>query len=325
MWENNAAIDLGGYILYRLNTGNGLYHSIYSELDINNTNFSLNPHFTDSNLNTLRNVYTYKLQTLDICGNTISLDQLTAHSTINVSSQRASAGAGIDVRWNAYGGCPVSSYEIYRCRPGSDWQYLTTVPADSLNYLDSTFECPYEYAYRITATDLCGNPYISNSDTSQTLPLNTLADQIVDVVRSTVENNDFVLTEWKLPEVHPEKVVQFDLYRSIDNANFSFVKSLPPMQTDYIDHDVDVQSNHYFYKILVINTCDIAEDLSGNTSTIILRGEMYEDRSVHLNWTKYNGWENGIDYYIIEKKDDLGNWILLKQVPGNTTDYDYQE
>ncbi|MCX6274370.1 MAG: PKD domain-containing protein [Bacteroidetes bacterium] len=324
-WENNTAIDLGGYILYRLNNNSGLYQSIYSELNINNTNFSINPHFTDSGLNTLPNVYSYKLQTLDICGNTIPLDQLTAHSTINVASQRAVNGTGIDVRWNAYGGCPVSSYMVYRCRPGESWNYLVTVPADSLSYLDSTFECPHEYAYRITATDLCGNPYISNSDTSQTIPLNILANQIVDVVRSTVEENDFVLTEWKLPEVHPEKVVQFDLYRSTDNGNFSFIKSLPPQQTDYIDRDVDVQNNHYYYKILVINTCDIAEDLSGNTSTIILKGEMFEDRSVHLNWTKYNGWEMGIDHYVIEKKDDKGNWILLKQVPGDATDYDYQE
>jgi PKD repeat protein len=325
IWENNPAIDLGGYILYRLNHNTGFYESIYSELNIDNTNFSINPQYTDTGLNTLQNVYTYKLQALDICGNTIPLDQLTAHSTINVSTQRAASGAGIDVHWNAYGGCPVNTYEIYRSRPGDSWSYLATVPADTLSYLDSTFECPYEYAYRITGTDLCGNPYQSNSDTSQTLPLNILADQMVDVVRSTVEENEFVLTEWKLPAVHPEKVVQFDLYRSTDNINFSFVKSLPPQQTDYIDHDVDVQNNHYYYRVQVINTCDIEEALSGNTSTIILKGEMLEDRSVHLNWSRYNGWENGVDYYIIEKQDDMGNWIILKQVPGSTTQYEYQE
>jgi PKD repeat protein len=325
MWANNAAIDLGGYILYRLHENSGLYQSIHSELNINNTNFTFNPHFTDSGLNTLNKVYTYKLQTLDICGNTIPLDQLTAHSTINVSSSRAAAGTGIDVRWNAYGGCPVNTYEIYRSRPGEAWSYLATVPSTTLDYLDSTFSCPHEYAYRITATDLCGNPYISNSDTSQTMPLNTFANQVVDVVRSTVEDNDFVLTEWKLPAVQPDKVVQFDLYRSTDNTNFSYLKSLPPVQTDYIDRDVDVQSNRYYYKVLVVNTCDIAEDLSGNTSTIVLKGEMYEDRSVHLTWSRYTGWENGVDYYIIEKKDDNGNWILLKQVPGSTSNYDYQE
>jgi PKD repeat protein len=325
IWENSTAIDLGGYILYRLDNQSGAYQSIYSELNINNTNFSINPHYIDSGLNTLPNVYTYKLQTLDICGNSIPLDQLMAHSTINVSSQRAAAGAGIDVNWNAYGGCPVSNYMIYRCRPGQPFSYLTTVPGTTLSYLDTTFECPYEYAYKIIGTDLCGNPYNSNSDTSHTIPLNTLANQVVEVVRSTVVDNSYVLTEWKLPAVHPEKVVQFDLYRSTDNTNFSYWKSVSGLQTDYLDYDVDVQANNYYYKVLVVNTCDITEDLSGITSTILLKGEMYEDRSVHLHWSRYLGWENGVDYYIIEMQDEMGNWTFLKQVPGSTTEYGYQE
>ena len=214
---------------------------------------------------------------------------------------------------------------IYRCRPGEPFSYLTTVSGSTLSYLDSTFDCPYEYAYRITATDLCGNPYNSNSDTSHTIPLNTLANQVVDVVRSTVVDNSYVLTEWKQPVVHPEKVMQFDLYRSTDNTNFYYLRSLPSLQTDYLDYDVDVQSSRYYYKVLVINACNISEDLSGNTSTILLKGEMLEDRSVHLNWTKYIGWENGVDYYILEMQDESGNWTLLKQVPGSTTEFDYQE
>ena len=88
---------------------------------------------------------------------------------------------------------------------------------------------------------------------------------------------------------------------------------------------LDVQNNRYYYRVLVVNTCDITEDLSGNTSTIVLKGEMYEDRSVHLTWSRHTGWENGVDYYILEKKDDNGNWILLKQVLGNTQNFDYQE
>src|SRR5205814_9708101 len=110
----------------------------------------------------------------------------------------------------------------------------------------------HPYAYRVTATDLCGNTYTSNSDTSVTVPPNILANQLVDVVRSTVESNQFVLTEWQQPLVHPEKVVQFDLYRSVDEKNYSFLASVPAYQTSYLDYDVDVQGNHYYYKILVI-------------------------------------------------------------------------
>ena len=322
-WENNPAIDLASYVLYRLNQNTQYYESIYTETNIQNTGFALENTFVDSGLNTLRNTYTYKVQALDICGNTIPLDQLTAHTTINVSSQRQ--GQDIFVSWTPYSGCPVSSYEIYRYESGEAPQYLATVPPDSLTYTDTTFDCPHPYSYRIKATDLCGTSYISYSDTSMTIPLNTLANQIVDVVRSTVVDNQFVLTEWKEPVVHPEKVAQFDIYRSTDNTNFSYVATVPSVQTDYADYGVDVQNNHYFYKILVINTCDITEDLSPITSTVLLKGEMNEGRQVHLEWTPYKGWEQGVEYYILEKMDENGHWQILKQVDGSKLQYDYQE
>ena len=175
------------------------------------------------------------------------------------------------------------------------------------------------------ATDLCGNTYTSFSDTSVTTPFNILDGQIVDVIRSTVVENVSVLTEWKQPNVHPEKVVQYDIYRSTDNSDFYFIESVPSVQTDYMDYNVDVQNEHYYYKILVINECDIGEDLSGITSTIILKGEMDEARQVNLSWTPYEGWENGVEYYIIEKIDENGSWQLLRQVNGNILKYDFQE
>ena len=322
-WENNPAIDLGGYILYRLNHHNGYYEVIHTETNIQNTGFSLNPTYTDTGLNCLTTTYTYKLQAYDICGNVIPLDQLTAHTTINVSSQRQ--GNNIYVSWTPYGGCPVSSYEIYRCEPGETPTYLTTVAASQLDYLDTTFTCPNPYSYKIMATDLCGNPFTSFSDTSVTIPLNYLANQVVDVIRSTVVDNQYVLTEWRQPSVRPEMVAQFDVYRSTDNVNFNYLRTVPAQQTDLSDYAVDVQNNRYFYKILVVNTCDITQDLSPSTNTILLRGEMDEARQVHLQWTPYSAWENGVEYYILEKLDEQGHWQVLRQVDGQTLRYDYQE
>lgn len=322
-WENNPAIDLGGYILYRLNHHNGYYEVIHTETNIQNTGFSLNPTYTDTGLNCLTTTYTYKLQAYDICGNVIPLDQLTAHTTINVSSQRQ--GNNIYVSWTPYGGCPVSSYEIYRCEPGENPTYLTTVAASQLDYLDTTFTCPNPYSYKIMATDLCGNPFTSFSDTSVTIPLNYLANQVVDVIRSTVVDNQYVLTEWRQPSVRPEMVAQFDVYRSTDNVNFNYLRTVPAQQTDLSDYAVDVQNNRYFYKILVVNTCDITQDLSPSTNTILLRGEMDEARQVHLQWTPYSAWENGVEYYILEKLDEQGHWQVLRQVDGQTLRYDYQE
>lgn len=323
IWQNNPAIDLAAYVLYRKDQNSNVYRAIYTETNINNTGFALTSSYTDTGLNTLVNTYTYKVQAIDICGYTIPLDLLQAHTTVNISSQRADED--IFVSWTPYGGCPVATYELYRAAPGEPFTYLATLPGDSLSYLDTTFNCPIAYTYRVMATDLCGNTYTSYSDTSTTIPLNIFDGQIVDIVRSTVVDNEYVLTEWKQPTVHPEKVAKFDIYRSTDNSNFSYLTSVPPMQTDYIDRRVDVQNVHYYYKVLVVNTCNIANALSNNTSTIIIRGEMNEARQVHLEWTPYIGWENGVEYYILEKQDENGNWQFLKQVDGTVRWYDYQE
>lgn len=321
-WDNNPAIDLSYYALYKL-SGNS-YQLIYSDTNPNNTQFGVFPSYIDSGLNTLHNVYTYILSTGDVCSNIIPLTELTPHSTINVTSARS--GNFINVTWNAYDGCPVSAYDIFRRDPyNTNWQYLSSVPSDTLHYLDTAFSCPWEYSYRIQARDLCGNVFTSWSDTSITYPVNLLDNQIADVVRSTVVDNHHVLTEWLEPLVHPEAIVQYDLYRSLDNSNFYYVASLPVNQTYFHDYDVDVQTQHYYYKILVKNICNVNGDLSTNTSTIILNGTMDEQRSVQLNWTPYNGWTDGVDYYIIEFKDADNQWQLLKKVSGTDLHYNYIE
>ena len=52
---------------------------------------------------------------------------------------------------------------------------------------------------------------------------------------------------------------------------------------------------------------------------------MDEGRQVLLTWSPYDGWENGVEYYIIERIDENGNWQLLKQVDGNILKYKYRE
>jgi hypothetical protein len=229
------------------------------------------------------------------------------------------------VSWTPYGGCAINDYQLFRADPDGGFTYLATIGAGTNTYLDTTVTCPTPSIYRVVATGLCGNTYTSYSDTSVSIPGNFLENQIVDVVRSTVVDNSWVLTEWIPPTVHPELVAQFEIYRSTDNENFFYIGTVPSVQTDYMDYNVDVQSEHYYYKILVINTCDVSEDMSDITSTIILNGDMNEAREVKLWWTPYEGWDNGVEYYVIEKKDDNGNWQLLKQVNGNTLMYDFQE
>jgi hypothetical protein len=187
-WQNNIAMDLGAYHLYRLDPATSTYQVIYT--DNNPQHISVAPAtiYNDRVNDTKTNTYTYALLTEDQCGYNIPLNQLVPHTTINITAVQA--GTSIDVSWNAYGGCNVSGYRLVRTEVSNgSTQTLDTLSATTNSYLDTTLRCPFDYEYKVIALDLCGNAYNASSDTSVAQPLNILADQRVDVIRSTTINN----------------------------------------------------------------------------------------------------------------------------------------
>lgn len=317
-WLPSAALDLEEYRLFRWNPSTSIFDLIYSELHPNNSNPNVTGYYLDNGLNTLQNVYTYKIQTIDRCGYKLSLDSSAAHTTINVSAQ--AQGLNINVNWTPYIGCPVSSYEINRVEVSNGLsQLVAIVPANTLTYLDTTLNCPFEYSYRITATDLCGNPYISLSDTSIAIPVTNILSQMVEVIRSTVIFNKSVLTEWSQPNIARHRVLKYNVLRSVDNINFSLIASLAPSVYSFVDDNVAVNLQNYYYKVDVVNDCNLSGMLSNNSSSVLLQSDWVQEKA-KLWWTEYDKWDTGVDYYLIEKKDSSGNWRQVKIVSGSTTE-----
>lgn len=316
-WANSNATDLKAYMLYRYNSATTNYQLIYT--DHNPATASIKPtsSFTETNLNTLTNTYTYKLQTIDLCNNVLPLQQLQEHTTINITAQQA--GQNIRVRWSAYGGCTVTNYELWRAEVSNGiFQQIALVAGNKFTYLDTTLVCPFNYSYRVIATDLCGSIYTSNSDTSVARPINILEDQKVEIIRSTVINNLQVLTEWLPPLLHPERVLSYSILRSTDKVNFNKVGSVPVGITTFTDNQVDVQKRDYYYRIDVINDCELAGKISNEGSSILLIGKQ-TDLKTDLIWTPYKEWQPGVENYSIERQRPDGTWELVKVVDGNIT------
>ncbi|MBL0341056.1 MAG: PKD domain-containing protein [Bacteroidetes bacterium] len=314
-WQNSSVLDLGAYVLYRLNAVSGIYDEIYRDNSPNNSSMSVTSTYVDNGLNTLQKVYTYKLKTVDRCAFSLPLSSLIPHTTINVTASPVNANVRVD--WTRYLGCPVSSYEINRVNlsDGSS-TLIATVPPNTLTYLDQGFYCPDEFSYRITATSLCGNLYASLSDTSIAQPSNPLAGQKVEIVRSTVIDDKDVLTEWLPPILAPNRVIQYTVRRSTDNVNYSEIATLPSSALSYIDYNTDVHNQDYFYKIDVISDCELAGSPSNNGASILLKSD-WEREKTKLWWTPYSDWNTGVDYYIIEQQDPFGQWTPVKTVDGN--------
>jgi PKD repeat protein len=325
-WANSSALDLGAYKLWRLDPSSGNYVNVYT--DNNPANSSMNPEskYVENGLNTLSNTYTYKLQTLDRCNYALPLSALKAHTTINVSAQKS--GSGILVSWTPYGGCAVSNYEITRVElSNGSSAVIATVPGNKLSYLDSTMLCPDIYSYRIKAYDLCGLAYTSLSDTAAARPDYNLQDQQAIIVRSTVVNNHFVLTEWSEPRLHPERVASYNIYRSTDTTGnfYSLLATVSSNVTSYEDYDVNVDAQNYYYKIEVVSDCNLSGTLSSQSSSILLQSK-WEYANSRLWWTRYEKWDTGVERYEIEKYNwSTGQWEKIKTVPGNATETEVDE
>lgn len=323
IWQNSAVTDLASYTLYRYDPSSNSYQVILHETNPAGASTAATSSFIDTGLDTKLNTYTYKLQTADRCDYKLPLDSLTAYTTVNVTALQA--GLNIQVNWTPYLGCGVNTYELYRTEVISGLTQLVAIlPSGVLSYLDTTLLCPLDYCYRITATDLCGNTWSSQSDTSVARPDDPLRDQVVEIVRSTVVDNSFVLTEWMPPVIYPERVKEYLVLRSDDNVTFSPVAVVPAAAVSYSDYNTQVNRQEYYYRIITVNDCDLNGPESGKASSILLDG-MWNDYRTRLYWTDYTEWTNGVDYYSIERQRPDGSWELIKYVNGNITSTELPE
>ncbi len=322
-WANSNENDLKSYKLYRYNVANSSFELILSDINPAVASIKTTTSFTDANLNTLKNSYTYKLQTVDICDYALSLPQLLAHTTINITAQQA--GQNVRVNWSPYLGCSVNNYEIWRAEVSNGiFQKIATIPGNRTTYLDTSLVCPFDNSYRVIALDLCGSSYTSNSDTSVARPINILENQKVEIVRSTVINNENVLTEWLPPLLHPERVVEYSILRSTDKINYTKIGSVPVGITTFTDTNVNVQKQEYYYQIDVVNDCELNGEISNKSSSILLQGKQ-NDLKTDLNWTPYKEWQPGVENYTLERQKPDGTWEIIKVVDGNITNLQIDE
>ncbi|MFM7017014.1 MAG: PKD domain-containing protein [Bacteroidota bacterium] len=322
-WRNSSANDLKKYKVYRLNVTSGFYDLIFTDNNARSYNSQNYSTYIDTSLTTKTNTYTYKVQTLDYCDNAIDLSLLHASTTINITAQ--AANQNIYVHWTPYIGCDLNQYELYRTeKPNGSPMLIATLNSTVLSYLDTGLYCPYEYSYQVKATELCSSTFSSWSDTSNATPINILENQHVDVIRSTVVDNHYVLTEWSIPALHPERVASYEIYRSKDNLNFNLIASVPAGITSYSDYNTDVNTGEYYYHILVKNDCSLLGSKSNIGSSIYLQGQLI-DRTTYLNWTPYKEWASGVDKYEIEYFNINGQWELIKVVDGNLISTSFDE
>ncbi len=319
-WQQTNVNDLDYYEVYKWNDLSNVYDTLAKVYHSNNSTITTVPTYKDSLVNTDSIPYSYKVQAVDNCGLRQDVSLLKAHETILLNT--VAGLQQVSLSWSPYGGCSISGYEIFRQEQGGTLNSIGFVDTLTLNYLDSSTFCPYEYIYKVKAIAVCGNTmYDSWSNHSAATPTSLVSEQFVDVVRSTVVDNQYVLTEWKPPVTLPNSVLRYDIFRSTDLINYSLIASVPSLILDYSDFNVNINSHEYYYKVLVRNVCDV-DSKEGLLGSSILLTKLISSSGNILRWTQYKEWNSGVDYYVIEKLNDAGVWKEIDRVPGPVTDWE---
>ena len=310
-WEESVDPSFRSYNLFRKNLTTG----VFEEIEIVNVLGATS--FIDEGLNTLQNVYCYKLIETDICDNYIDVLEAVEHCTMNISAE-ISGIHHANISWTPYLGCSIASYELFRY-DGDDTTaiFIASLSPSVTDYDDSTNYCNVAYNYKVMATEVCGDVLNSWSDSAGIVALGIYDKQISNVIRATVVNDESVWVEWSVPVIASSFVDYYQILRSDDTTDFVPVGMVPDGVNGFNDETVDVFSERYFYRIQVVNGCPETNVVGDLGSSILLKATKLTETEGSLDWTPYKGWSSGVDYYEIQVLNEFNQWETVKIVNGS--------
>lgn len=139
------------------------------------------------------------------------------------------------------------------------------------------------------------------------------------LTRATVVDDKDILVEWESAGIGiPDHYI---IERSVDEVNFSPVRTVKYGKTDYTDPEMDVDNYSFSYRIKVIDSCDYEGPYSNLGKTILLTAE---ENTLHpiLHWTHYKEWSSGVKKYFIRIMDNqAGQFINLYMADSNESSF----
>lgn len=306
-WSPVLDPDLKSYQIFRAVNG-GPFQQI---ANVNSGTLS----YVDRSLNTLANVYGYKIVANDSCD--ITSTESVPHYTINISA--STQPNYIDISWTAYKGAMPTEYTLYRKGYyDSTFTELATVSSTTTAYRDSSIACTGFYSYKVIAQELNKTVYYSVSDTATAFAdgaVSTLSTP--EIIRATVIEDASVYLEWKAENTPAQDELTFELLRSVNDSVFMLIAVLPYHQRSYTDQSTDVHGKQYTYIIKLNTSCGF--DVSSNKgSSLLLNATDHQNKEILFRWNAYDEWDNGVERYELQELDESGNWVTVKTSKTNT-------
>lgn len=306
--------EFDSYLLYQINQQNEL--SLVKE-----TKNRLDTFHTQTNLETINRSYCFATSQRNLCGASLSKDQLNIHCTINLQGQTDTNVSLLS--WNAYTGWDsVASYTIYQEKEGQ-YDSIASVEGDQLNYADSLICSTAEFSFKVKAIQGGGNKQQSWSDTAQREPAYQNIVTVPHIWQATVPDNESNMISWTIDPISRRALSFYEIEQLKDNEVWRKITTQPVVAPTKltIEKQIDVQSHSYSYRIKTIDECGDSSTWSNIGKTILLQSKASEGNKSILFWTPYKGWPEGVAHYIIEEELPNGFFTELAKVTDKDTSF----
>jgi surface protein len=120
-----------------------------------------NESFLDTSSDNSTQAYRYRVQTVDVCGQELSLSDY--HKTILLQSGIATNNS-VNLAWNPYIGISFNTYNVYRSVNGANYELLTSLSSNNITFNDTSANVAdnfYEYYISIDVASCSTDPFQS--------------------------------------------------------------------------------------------------------------------------------------------------------------------
>jgi hypothetical protein len=204
----------------------------------------------------------------------------------------------IDLKWNDYNNWRGSTtgFTIYRRIGPHIYQPLATVGPGTLTYTLNNVTPNDVYELFIQAANTDGVRKSNSNRVDVTTGMAVLTGTI-NADYGTIGPGNTIDLSFTVYNSSGEN--KYNLYRSMDTINEVLVTSV--LTTDTIlrfNDNIDFTSGIYYYRLELMNDCDIAVSKSNFANNIILNGGI-TGLNVSLGWNPYSDWNGGLDHYSV--------------------------
>lgn len=227
--------------------------------------------------------------------------------------------------WSQYDGfSPESSnyYIYYMLDTNLPPILLDSISNGDTSYVHGNIIPDTTYHYLIQAYNNT-SPYTAYSNIQSISTIIPGRPQIMNADFATVQSYNLLDLSFT---VDPNAIISSYVLLKSDSINGTFdtIANYPAgiSQISYSD-DIKAAQEIFYYKIIALNACNIVTRESNIASNILLEAYPATDGSKTntLQWTSYQSWLGGVDYYEIHRNVDGGGFSLIGQVASSVNTY----